>query len=93
MRLQLLLLLQLHRVLTVGEPGCGWGVVCGSIVVPVAVVIGDLLDAVAPRHVAVQRCLVFDLGKHTRIMVRVGQAVWGDIKIVGPQVGHLISIS
>ena len=61
-----LLLLQLHRVLIVSEPGCvgGVGGGGGGGVVPVAVV-GDLLDPVAPRHVAVQRGLVFDLGKNS----------------------------
>ena len=30
--------------------------------------------------------------QNTRSMTRVGQALWDDIKILGHQVGHLISI-
>ena len=34
------------------------------------------------------RCYLSDI---TRIMVRVGQSEWDDIKILGHQMGHLIS--
>ena len=51
----------------VGEPGCVWGE-RGS-VVPAAVV-GDLLHAVAPSHVAVQRGLVFDLSENSKKIIK-----------------------
>ena len=43
------------------------------------------------RYILIKSLTIHDF--YTRIMVRVGQSVWDDIKILGPQVGHLISIS
>ena len=43
-------------------------------------------------------CTLWTFGRHkhpvmiTRIMVTVGQSPWDDIKILGPRLGHLISI-
>ena len=76
----LLLLLQLHRVLIVLKPGCV-GCVGGGGAVPVAVV-GDLLDTVAPRHVAVQRGLVFDLRSASRAEDPTAAIVAGDLGLV-----------
>ena len=58
----------------------------------------DVLQGRAASLVRLGECdlrgkhsLVMLMQQHTRSMVRVGQSEWDDIKILGHQMGHLIS--